>query len=49
MRLDSDVKTVARRALSRPGRSSNEPVICCDEVGRYVGIVSFERLISQLL
>lgn len=49
VRLDSDVKAVARRALGRPGRSRGEPVVCCDEVGRYVGVVSFERLISQLL
>lgn len=49
VRLDSDVKAVARRALGRPGRSRAEPVVCCDEVGRYVGVVSFERLISQLL
>jgi EAL domain-containing protein (putative c-di-GMP-specific phosphodiesterase class I) len=46
--LDAGVHTVARRAMTRPRPRRFEPVVCCDEIGRYAGLVHFERLVEQL-
>lgn len=44
----SDVSEVARRAMTRPSGERFEPLVCCDEVGRYVGLVRVERLVEEL-
>jgi hypothetical protein len=44
----SAVAEVARRAMTRPAGERFEPLVCCDELGRYVGIVRVERLVEEL-
>ena len=44
----SGVAEVARRAMTRPPKERFEPLVCCDELGRYVGIVRVERLVEEL-
>jgi EAL domain-containing protein (putative c-di-GMP-specific phosphodiesterase class I) len=39
---------VARRAMTRPHAARFLPLVCCDELGAYVGIVRIERLIQTL-
>lgn len=48
VRPDSEVREVARAALARPPLARYAPVVCCDEHGRYLGIVRFERLVETL-
>lgn len=42
------VSEVARRAMTRPADHRFDPVVCCDENGRYVGLVPVERLVEEL-
>jgi EAL domain-containing protein (putative c-di-GMP-specific phosphodiesterase class I) len=42
------VAAVARRAMGRPRASRFDPVLCCDGLGRYRGVVRVERLLEQL-
>ena len=44
----SAVADVARRAMIRPPGERFDPVVCCDEDGRYVGLVRVERLVQEL-
>lgn len=39
---------IARRAMTRPERNRFDPLVFCDEMGRYVGLVSMESLIEAL-
>jgi hypothetical protein len=39
---------VLRRAMSRPRAERLSPVVCCDEFGRYVGIIRVERLVDAV-
>ena len=44
----SRVSEVARRAMTRPAGERFDPVVCCDEAGRYIGLVRVERLVEAL-
>jgi EAL domain-containing protein (putative c-di-GMP-specific phosphodiesterase class I) len=44
----SDIAEIARRAITRPNELRFDPLVCCDERGRLVGIVRIERLIEAL-
>jgi hypothetical protein len=39
---------VLRRAMARPRAERLAPVVCCDEFGRYLGIVRVERLVDAV-
>jgi EAL domain-containing protein (putative c-di-GMP-specific phosphodiesterase class I) len=39
---------LAKRALARPAESRTDPIICCDEQGRYLGPISLESLMNAL-
>lgn len=39
---------IAREAMTRPDLNRFDPVVFCDEIGRYVGLVSMEDLIEAL-
>ena len=43
-----DAAALARRAMSRPRATRFDPVICCDDAGRYLGPIEIERLIEVL-
>ena len=34
--------------MTRPPGKRFESLVCCDELGRYVGIVRLERLVEEL-
>jgi hypothetical protein len=40
----ADTSDVLRRAMARPRVERLTPVVCCDESGRYLGIIRVERL-----
>lgn len=42
------VPEVARRAMLRPPGIRFDPLVCCDEQGRYLGLVPVERLVTAL-
>ncbi len=44
----SDCTSVLRRAMTRDRSVRFLPLVCCDELGRYVGICPLERLIEQV-
>jgi len=44
----SECGSVLRRAMARPRPVRFHPLVCCDELGRYLGIVSIERLVEQV-
>jgi EAL domain-containing protein (putative c-di-GMP-specific phosphodiesterase class I) len=44
----SDVSEVARRAMTRPLVNRFDPIACCDEQGRPVGVLRIERLLEAL-
>ena len=44
----SSVADVALRAMTRPPSERFVPVVCCDEAGRYLGLVRVERLVAEL-
>jgi EAL domain-containing protein (putative c-di-GMP-specific phosphodiesterase class I) len=46
--LNSSLGEVARRAMTRAAEERFTPLICCDDNGRYVGIVRVERLVEAL-
>jgi EAL domain-containing protein (putative c-di-GMP-specific phosphodiesterase class I) len=48
VRASDGIAQVARRAMARPPAERFTPVVCCDERGRYVGIVRVERLVDVL-
>ena len=39
---------VGRRAMARPTARRFDPIMCCDEAGRYAGLVRIERIIDAL-
>jgi hypothetical protein len=39
---------LARRVVARPGGRRFDPIVCCDERGRVVGLLRVERLLSAL-
>ncbi len=43
-----DAAAVARRAMARAPAARFDPVICCDERGRYVGLVPVDALVGDL-
>lgn len=45
---DDDPADLARRAMSRPAATRFDPLVCCDETGRYVGLIQIERLVEIL-
>ncbi len=45
---DEGPAQLARRAMAREPRSRFAPLLCCDEQGRYLGIVEVERLVTAL-
>jgi len=42
------VRPAARRAMSRPSPERFDPLTCCDDQGRLVGVVRVERLVEFL-
>lgn len=46
--LAARVPDVARRAMARPAAIRFHPLVCCDERGAYIGLVSVERLVMAL-
>jgi EAL domain-containing protein (putative c-di-GMP-specific phosphodiesterase class I) len=45
----SAVEEVLRRALTRPSESRFDPLVCCDELGVYRGVVPIERLVEAVM
>lgn len=39
---------VARRAMARPADERFVPLLCCNSEGRYVGLITIERLVKAL-
>ncbi len=39
---------LAKRAIARPPESRNDPILCCDEQGLYLGPIAFEALVEAL-
>jgi EAL domain-containing protein (putative c-di-GMP-specific phosphodiesterase class I) len=39
---------VLRRAMTRPRSDRLTPIVCCDEFGRYLGLVRVERLVEAV-
>jgi EAL domain-containing protein (putative c-di-GMP-specific phosphodiesterase class I) len=39
---------VARRAMTRPPEDRFDPVACCDETGRYMGLIAVDELVQTL-
>lgn len=39
---------VSRRAMSRPPARRFDPLLCCDDTGRYAGLVRIERVVDTL-
>jgi hypothetical protein len=39
---------VSRRAMGRPIARRFDPLMCCDEAGRYAGLVRIERIVDAL-
>lgn len=39
---------VSRRAMARPAARRFDPLMCCDEAGRYAGLVRIERIVDAL-
>jgi hypothetical protein len=44
----SECAPVLRRAMTRPRPVRFHPLVCCDELGRYLGVVPVERLVEQV-
>lgn len=44
----SGVAELAVRSMTRPLPTRYDPSVCCDDAGRYLGIVRVERLVEQL-
>jgi EAL domain-containing protein (putative c-di-GMP-specific phosphodiesterase class I) len=42
------IPEVARRAIARPSEQRFDPLACCDERGRLLGVVRVERLVEAL-
>jgi EAL domain-containing protein (putative c-di-GMP-specific phosphodiesterase class I) len=45
----SECGSVLRRAMTRPRPIRFHPLVCCDELGRYLGVVLVERLVEQVV
>jgi EAL domain-containing protein (putative c-di-GMP-specific phosphodiesterase class I) len=45
---DMPLAAVGRRAMARPSARRFDPLLCCDEAGRYAGLVRIERLVDAL-
>lgn len=43
-----DVRSVLRRAMTRPPAERFQPLVCVDRAGRYVGLVAVETLVLAL-
>jgi EAL domain-containing protein (putative c-di-GMP-specific phosphodiesterase class I) len=46
--LDTPIAELATRLLTRPEGERFQPVVVCDGLGRYVGVVRVERVLSAL-
>ncbi len=46
--LDTPIAELATRLLTRPEAERFQPVVVCDGLGRYVGVVRVERVLSAL-
>lgn len=44
----NEVAVIARRAMTRPDPQRFDPLVCCDELGVYLGVVRIERLVERL-
>lgn len=44
----SPLAAVAQRAMLRPHATRFHPLVCCDERGRYLGLVSIDRIVAAL-
>ena len=48
VKTTSPIAEVAARAMTRPLASRFHPLVCCDDAGRYLGVVRLERLVEEL-
>jgi EAL domain-containing protein (putative c-di-GMP-specific phosphodiesterase class I) len=39
---------VSRRAMGRPAEHRFDPLVCCDDAGRYAGLIRLERVVDAL-
>lgn len=39
---------LAKRAIARPPETRNDPILCCDEQGLYLGPIDFKALVEAL-
>jgi EAL domain-containing protein (putative c-di-GMP-specific phosphodiesterase class I) len=46
--VDTAVAEAAERAMTRPAGQRFHPLLCVDELGRYVGVVRMERVLTYL-
>jgi hypothetical protein len=46
---EEPVSVAVKRAQLRPQPERLRPLVCCDENGRYVGVVRIERLLAALV
>lgn len=44
----AEVADIARRAMTRPPAERFDPLVCCDDAGRYVGLLPINRLLIAL-
>jgi EAL domain-containing protein (putative c-di-GMP-specific phosphodiesterase class I) len=42
------IAAVSRRAMGRPAARRFDPLMCCDDAGRYAGLVRIERIVDAL-
>ena len=45
---DMPLAAVGRRAMTRPVARRFDPLMCCDEAGRYAGLIRIERIVDAL-
>lgn len=45
---EMSLAAVGRRAMARPTARRFDPLMCCDEAGRYAGLVRIERIVDAL-
>jgi EAL domain-containing protein (putative c-di-GMP-specific phosphodiesterase class I) len=46
--VDEEPAQLARRAMARPPETRFDPLLCCDDAGRYLGTIEIERLVEAL-
>jgi EAL domain-containing protein (putative c-di-GMP-specific phosphodiesterase class I) len=47
--VDTPLPDAVRRAMTRPRTARYSPLVCTDEAGRFLGILSIDRLVTHLV